>query len=119
MLGTRLTGEHHELLCADTLGIHVDDDLEPDFLEARQAEVRDLDRLALLFRQRDARGGESHGSPVARSVDLVSRQHPSERTPIDACPPGQCEKCDPCVSCAKGSSSSSMRSDYSATGSSS
>ena len=53
MLGAHLAGEHDELLRADAVGVHVDDDLEAVPLEVAEAEVGDLDRLALGRRQDD------------------------------------------------------------------
>src|SRR5207245_3516234 len=46
MLGATLVREQDELLRAHAIGVHVDDDLQSDFLEPAQPEVRDLHVLA-------------------------------------------------------------------------
>ncbi len=45
--GQSWPGEEDELLRADALGVHVDDDLQADLLEPAEAEVGDLDSGAL------------------------------------------------------------------------
>jgi xylose isomerase len=60
VLGATLVGEQDELLRAHAIGVDVDDDLQSDFVEPTQAEVRDLDALALSGRQHDA-GLVEHG----------------------------------------------------------
>src|SRR6185295_7344544 len=50
MLRALLAREHDELFCAHAVGIHVDDDLQSNFLESAQTEVRDLDALTLTRR---------------------------------------------------------------------
>ncbi len=66
MLRARLPWEEHELLRADTVGVHVDDDLEPEVLETPEAEVGDLDRVAFGRCEHDARLREHRGRPGAR-----------------------------------------------------
>ena len=66
VLGATLVWEQHELLRAHAIGVHVDDDLQSDFVEPAQTEVRDLDVLALMRGQHDA-GLDEHGRrPLAR-----------------------------------------------------
>ena len=79
MLGARLAGKQHELLRADAVGVHVDDDLEPGLLELGEAEVGDLD-LALLGRGEDDAGlRERRGRARLRLLDLGLRQHVGPR----------------------------------------
>ncbi len=86
VLGARLTREHDELLRADTLGVHVDDDLEAGLLELGKAEVRHLD-VALLGRgEHDAGGGERRGCARLGMLDLGAGQHVgTERIGCAAC----------------------------------
>src|SRR5207249_8820959 len=65
MVGATLVREQHELFRANAIGVHVDDDLQSDFVEPAQAEVRDLDSLALLRRQDDAGLHEHDRRPLA------------------------------------------------------
>src|SRR2546421_10512830 len=66
VLGATLVREQHELLRADAIGVHVDDELEAHVLEPAQTEVRDLDLFALVRREHDA-GLVEHGRcPLAR-----------------------------------------------------
>src|SRR6266480_4941657 len=66
VLRTALVREQHELLRADAIRVHVDDDLQADLAETAQTEVSDLDLLALTRRQHDA-GRVEHGRrPLAR-----------------------------------------------------
>ena len=76
VLGARLAREEHELLGADTVGVHVDDQLEPDLVEPREAEVRDLEVTTLLLGQDDAALGERRGRTRPRCTELVLREHP-------------------------------------------
>ena len=66
VLGATLVREQHELFRAHAIGVHVDDDLQSDFVDPTETEVRDLDFLALMRRQHDA-GLDKHGRrPLAR-----------------------------------------------------
>src|SRR4029079_3599629 len=60
MFRAPLVREHDELLCAHAVGIHVDADLQADFLESVETEVRNLDALTLARRQDDS-GLVEHG----------------------------------------------------------
>jgi hypothetical protein len=66
VLRATLVREQDELLCAHAVGIYVDNDLQSDFLEAAETEVRDLDAFTLTRRQHDP-GLVEHGRrPLAR-----------------------------------------------------
>ena len=79
MLGARLAREEHELLGADAVRVHVDDELEPDLVEARQTEVGDFDRLALGRVQHDAGFGKRCRGSLPGRAELLLRQHVSHR----------------------------------------
>ena len=49
MLGARLAGREHELLRAVAVGVHVDEELEADLVQAPEPEVRDFDRRVLVL----------------------------------------------------------------------
>ena len=66
MLRAQLAGEEDELLRADAVGVHVDDDLKADLLEPAEPEVGHLDRVTLVRRQDDARVREQLGRAQAR-----------------------------------------------------
>jgi xylose isomerase len=66
VLGTTLVREEDELLRAHAIRVHVDHDLQPDFVESPEPEVRDLDLLALDRRQHDSRLGEHRCRAFAR-----------------------------------------------------
>ena len=75
VLGAGLPREEHELLRAVAVGVHVDDDLEPELVEPGEPEVGDLDSVALLRSQRRARGGEDLGGAAPGGVDFGLGQH--------------------------------------------
>ena len=75
VLGTRLTREEHELLGADALRVDIDDDLEPDLVELREAEVGHLDRAAFVRRQHDSGLGKRCRRSLSRCTELLSREH--------------------------------------------
>ena len=80
MLRARLSWEEHELLRAHTVGVHVDDDLQPELLEAPEPEVGDLDRVAFGRRQHDARLSEHRG----RALPCLRVGHSVTRSPLVA-----------------------------------
>src|SRR5437667_7203172 len=66
VLRAGLARQEHELLRADTLGVDVDDELQPDLVEPAEAEVGDLDLLALGVCENDPRLGEHRRRRLAR-----------------------------------------------------
>ena len=104
VLGARLVREEHELLGADALRVHVDDDLQPDLVEASQPEVGHLDRLALGGREDDARLGEHRGGPLAR----LGARHSETGRPFvaDSCSASSVRACPSASSRASRSASS-------------
>ena len=74
MLRARLAREHDELLRADPLGVHVDDDLQAPALELAEAEVGHLDRLLLGRRQHDPGLGQHRRRPVPRRGRVHSQR---------------------------------------------
>jgi hypothetical protein len=56
--------------------VHIDDELEPDLVEPREAEVRHLDGRAFGSRQDYAGVGERRSRTVPRRIELVLREHP-------------------------------------------
>src|SRR3954471_14002988 len=66
MLRAALVRKQDELFCAHAVGIHVDDDLQSDFLESAETEVRNLDALTLTRRQRDPCLVQHGRRPLAR-----------------------------------------------------
>jgi hypothetical protein len=78
MLGAGLAGKHHELLGADTLGVDVDDDLQPRLLELREAEVGHFDAFALHISAKPCAG-----TPAPHpGFQLISPARPSESTDL-------------------------------------
>ncbi len=67
VLGAHLSREHHELLRADAIGVHVDDDLEALAFQVAEPEVGDLDRVTLGGREHDPRLREHCRCPFARA----------------------------------------------------
>jgi hypothetical protein len=77
VLGADLPWEEHQFLRADTIGVHVDDDFRPDFLEASDAVVADLDPLLLLLREGNARPRQHRQRRISCNVAQgVSNQVP-------------------------------------------
>src|SRR5437899_2439076 len=75
VLRARLARVQHELLRAVAVRVRVDEQLESDVAQPREAEVRHLDRRTLLVRDRDPGRLELRGRVDTRLVQLRPRDH--------------------------------------------
>ena len=73
VLGAHLAGEEDELLRTDALGVHVDDELQPNLLELSEPEVGHLDRVTFRRGEHDPSVREHRGRPLARLTVGQSR----------------------------------------------